>query len=438
MKGASGKRSASPTILIVGGGLAGLAAALHAARGGARVIVLERARNAGGRALTRVNADGVRFNLGPHALYASARARLADLGVEVTGGAPSRYFASEGECIHLLPLTTRSVEETTFLAGREKPDAARTLSLLSQASVDDLAAVSLQDWLDENVETQRVRSLIEAVARLTTLTNDPEKLSAGAFVGQMQAGGVIYPDGGWGAIVAGLRAAAEAAGVVVRTQARVASVVHEPSVHGVHLADGDFVGGDAVILAVAPDTAAGLAPRDPGLARAAEQSVPVETAWVDIALRYMPPGARSYGLAVERPLYFAEHSSWAKLAPGGRAAVVTARFLKSGQRIAREVVRRELEEFADLLAPGWRNALLEARFFPRMRAMEAMPLAARGGLPGRPPVDAPSTPGLFVTGDWVRSRRLLADGVLETAEGAANAALAYVGFRGQRNGTRAR
>lgn len=56
-------------VVVIGAGIAGLAAAIRAAEGGAEVTVLERASHPGGRARTQAR-DGFSINLGPHALYA--------------------------------------------------------------------------------------------------------------------------------------------------------------------------------------------------------------------------------------------------------------------------------------------------------------------------------------------------------------------------------
>lgn len=58
-------------VVVVGGGLAGLAAAATAAGTGASVLVLD-AHRLGGRALTD-EVDGYRFNRGAHALYRGDR-----------------------------------------------------------------------------------------------------------------------------------------------------------------------------------------------------------------------------------------------------------------------------------------------------------------------------------------------------------------------------
>src|SRR5262249_57979689 len=55
-------------VAVVGGGLAGLAAAAYLGRAGRKVTLFERSRSLGGRAATHENG-GFRFNIGPHALY---------------------------------------------------------------------------------------------------------------------------------------------------------------------------------------------------------------------------------------------------------------------------------------------------------------------------------------------------------------------------------
>ncbi|WP_434381527.1 FAD-dependent oxidoreductase [Melittangium boletus] len=66
-------------VLVVGGGLGGLAVAALLAREGRRVVLCEKSRHLGGRAQTTQEAD-YHFNLGPHALF------LAGAAARVLGG----------------------------------------------------------------------------------------------------------------------------------------------------------------------------------------------------------------------------------------------------------------------------------------------------------------------------------------------------------------
>src|SRR5262245_54132659 len=109
---------ATDPIVIVGGGLAGLAAAATAARSGAAVTVFEKAAGPGGRAATQVR-DDVALNQGPHALYrgGAGMAVLRELGVEPRGGVPnaSGGHAVLGGRLHALPGGPVSLLTTSLL-----------------------------------------------------------------------------------------------------------------------------------------------------------------------------------------------------------------------------------------------------------------------------------------------------------------------------------
>ena len=68
-------------VAVIGGGLAGLTAAVYLAKAGRSVILLEKTDQFGGRAQT-TNKNDVLFNLGPHALFSAGTAIkiLTELG----------------------------------------------------------------------------------------------------------------------------------------------------------------------------------------------------------------------------------------------------------------------------------------------------------------------------------------------------------------------
>jgi hypothetical protein len=67
----------------------------------------------------------------------------------------------------------------------------------------------------------------------------------------------------------------------------------------------------------------------------------------------------------------------------------------------------ELEEFLDLLQPGWREVLVKKRPLPNMVVSNALVTAADGGLGGRP--DPRIADNLYIVGDWVGMDGLLSN-----------------------------
>src|SRR5215469_1576606 len=103
-------------IIIVGGGLSGLAAATYAARSGRSVMLFEKASQPGGRAITKLG-HGFSMNRGAHALYYQAEAGevLHELGVAYSGKQPPPYYALAHDKLHILPQTPLALLRTTLL-----------------------------------------------------------------------------------------------------------------------------------------------------------------------------------------------------------------------------------------------------------------------------------------------------------------------------------
>jgi phytoene dehydrogenase-like protein len=416
--------------IVVGGGLAGLGAATLLARGGLRVTLYERSTALGGRAITQDEA-GFRLNLGPHALYrggAGARV-LRRLDVAVPGASPK---ASGGHAVargvaHTLPAGPISLLTTGLLRLPAKLELARLLGTVGRIDPVPLDATTVHDWLARNVRHGEIRDLVAALFRLATYTNDPERMSAGAALRQLQlalAKNVLYVDGGWQTIVDGVRAAAERAGVRFVTGRRVTRVEHDGGVRGVVLDGGERRTAARVVLAVAPDEAAALLDGDTAATVAgwARSAIPVRAASLDVGLAHLPRPRSTFALGIDRPLYLSVHSGVARLAPTGRAMIHVARYLPVGRESDPKGDERELETLLDTVQPGWRKHVLVRRFLPRLTVSNAMAAAATGGTAGRPGPAVPGVPGLFVAGDWVGGEGLLADASLASAARAAELA----------------
>ena len=410
-------------VVVVGGGVAGLAAATYLARGGRKVVVLERASEPGGRARTQ-EREGFHFNEGPHALYRGGLAEsvLRELGVPVRGGVPPTRgsLALRGGTIFKLPVGAGSLLATRLLPFAAKRQIGALLTRLSSIDPAPLAGVPLADWVNETLLHPDARALFRALVRLTTYAAD-DRISAGTALAQLQLAsrhGVIYLDAGWQTLVDGLSASARAAGARILCGRTVSAVEPGPP-HTVRLADGSTFTAPVVLVAAAPAALQTLLPHDCTIASWSDTAIPVRAACLDLALSRLPVPRHRFALGIDDAVYFSVHSLSAALAPPGGALIHVARYLRAGE----SGESASLEAIADLLQPGWRGALVHARFLPAMTVTPWLPTAATAGLAGRPPVAHPTLRGVFLAGDWVGSEGMLVDGALASARRAAALAL---------------
>lgn len=417
MNGSSDRRR----VVVVGGGIAGLAAAAFAGRAGHDVTLLERATGLGGRAATRCE-DGFLLNQGPHALYrrAAGMAVLAELGVAPRGGVPAAAggLAVAGGRLHALPGGTLSMLTTSLLRVGEKLELGRLLAGIGKIDAAALDGTSVSGWLARTLRHAGSRRTVEALVRLTSYVHAPARMSAGAAVRQIQhalAGNVLYLDGGWQQLIDALRARAEAAGVRMRTGVRATGI--EPG-RAVATDDGERLPADVVVLAIPPRDAARLS-GSAALARAVAALTPVPAACLDVCLARLPRPRATFALGIDEPTYFSVHSAAARLAPDGAAMIHVLRYLEPEADREGGDDERSLERVLDLVQPGWRDALVHRRFLPRMIATHALPEAATGGNAGRPPVRLPDVPGVLLAGDWVGADGHIADASLASARAAA-------------------
>lgn len=421
-------------IAVVGGGIAGLTAALFAGRAGLSVIVFERAPEPGGRASTQCE-EGFYFNQGPHALYRAGEGAhvLQELGISYSGApaSPDGSWVLKGEEKHPIPRTPAALEASRLFSEETRREAVELFTGLSQIQSAEWDNTTLREWLDTRIAHEEVRALFEGLLRLSTYCDDSAVQSAGAALAQMIMGqsGVDYLDGGWQSLVESLRSAAEAAGVRIETHSAVERVHCHGSTATIRLANGGTHSVRAVIATLGPSMLARLVNEGSvaSLCRWTGEAVPIYATCLDIALRRLPCTGNQFAIGLDRPLYYSVHTRSAKLAPEGGAVIHLARYLQAGaQNNAREDAR-ELEALLDLLQPGWRDELVVKRFLPRMLVSNAVVAASQGGAGGRPGPTVPEIANLFVAGDWVGPCGMLADASLSSAREAAKKAATWLG-----------
>lgn len=416
-------------VVVVGGGLAGLAAGAYLARAGRQVSVLEKARRPGGRARTR-ERDGYLFNLGPHALFAGGPGAsvLRELGVPFSGATPppARIHLERGEHFYGLPGDVPTLLKSRALSMAEKVTFGRLMTQLPKVEPDSIAALSAQEWVEQLTGSPRLRELLLTLIRVASYVTASRELSAAIALEQLQlvlGENVRYLDGGWQTLVDGLRRQFEGAGGRLESAIGVTTIAEEADGVSLLLAGGHRLAARAAVLAVGPREAQRLLPGNGYLQMVAASAVPVRVAALDIALRRLPRPERAVVFGLDRPIYFSAHSEFAHLAPPAGAVVHLLRYLDSHESDGGER-EQELLDFMDRVQPGWREELVTRRFLREMTVVNW--LAGPGGLATRPGVRLPGSERLFLAGDWVGAEGWLADGSLASGREAAQQLLQHV------------
>lgn len=416
-------RGARPDVAVVGGGLAGLAAATTAARTGARVTLFEAREERGGRARTE-RIEGFSFNQGAHALYRAGAgfSILRELGVQPKGRLPRQRG---GRWVHDGRATPLS--QLRAIGGAQGVRVA--LRMASRRVARAAGDMSMAAWFDGHVD-DGVRPFAEMLARTSGYAVDFAHQHAGETLQQVRRGthGVLYLHGGWSSLVDPLAASATRAGVTISHE-RVARVEASDATVGLSLGSGAEIEAGAVVLAAGGATHADklLGGTSPMVARWAADARPVRATCLDVALRRLPSGRPLTAYGLGEPTYFIDHARTAWVAPDGGALV---HCLWYEPDLVPDIDHRaELEARLDLLEPDWRAEVVDVRFSRRLVVAHDRPQP--GVVPaGRPAVTVDDLPRVFVAGDWLTADGLLADAALSSGRDAGRAAAAATTARG--------
>jgi phytoene dehydrogenase-like protein len=222
-------------ITVIGGGVAGLTAAITCAEEGADVRLFEAHDTLGGRSRS-TDGDYI-ANLGPHAIY---------------GGVLSEWLRARG----LLPPLARPL--LTGVRFHYDGDVHRTppLSLIPpglrlrgrMAPVDQ----SFRSWVTDHSDA-RTADLLSSLAGVYTFHHDPGELSA-AFVWERTQRLLLTPKpparfiiGGWTMLVDALERHARSVGVTITTGERVDTLPDGPTIMALELSDARQFLGDETL-----------------------------------------------------------------------------------------------------------------------------------------------------------------------------------------------
>jgi phytoene dehydrogenase-like protein len=414
------------SVAVVGGGIAGLIAAIALARGGATVTLFERASALGGRATSRVE-EGFVFNQGPHALYNAGKfaESLAAFGVAVTGGPPDfrEAVAIWGNDRHPLPRNFATIAAGAPLNFAERIRMLRLFTMLPHLDLYAWRGRPFSEYAGGL--PARPRALVLALTRLSTYAHAPDALDAAAALAQIQlaAKGVVYIDGGWGALVEGLANVARAAGVDIKLASPVVIINRAAGKWRLGLDAATPFIAEAVVLAAPPAAAAALLPTSALLAAAVREAAPIRAISLDYALRRLPEPNATFALGIDKPLYYSVHSASARLAPTGGALLHASRYLAPEEAADAEKVG-EVTALVSRMQPGFEAEVVASARLIGMPVAYDFPRASAAGRMA--PIALDDAPGVFLAGDWVGESAMLSDASAKSAREAAGYALAHV------------
>lgn len=416
-------------MVVVGGGFAGLAAAVRLGRGGVRVTVLERRPFLGGRAYSFADpVTGDVIDNGPHALmgaYTEALDFLGEIGagdklamqprLHVAMADPTDGLAAIAAPPLPGPLQAPAALLRYRLLGRG--DRLRlvggALRLVARAArrPDALAGVTVAEALVAAGQSPASRARFWDPLAIATLNEDPARAAAAPFAAVMRRAFLSGAAAARFALAAvplsalyttdAERAVADAGGTV-RTGASVATLALDGSrVTGVLLKDGTRLDADAVVLAVPCGALLRLLPsalRALPAFRALEAigTSPIVSVhlWLDRPVAW---GSPFLGLLGTETQWLFDCGPTA--AGGCRLATVTSGAHAWNDLDDAVITGRVLAD-AGAVLPALRRAGVRRSLVIRERHATISLTPAADAV--RPPADTP-IPNLLLAGDWIRT-----------------------------------
>jgi squalene-associated FAD-dependent desaturase len=441
----------SGRVVVIGGGLAGIAAALDLAEAGARVTLLEVRPRLGGAAYS-FERDGLLLDNGQHVFLrccSAYRELLERLGtarltylqprLRIPVLAPGRRTAwlARGSLPAPLHLSGALARYGHLTAG-ERARAGRAALALATVDPDDPRNDErcFAHWLEAHGQSPgAIDALWELISRPTiNLRANETSLAAAAFV--FRTGLLERADAGdIGFARAPLQrihgdAAAETlrrAGVDVRLRCRAELIELGPAGRGVsavHTA-GARLEADAVVLAVPHQRAAALVPagamRDPGQLAALGHSSIINL-YVGYQRRVLDD---EFAAAVRSPVQFVFDRTDASGFAGGQLLAVSLSAADEEIDLPAETLRERYERALSELLPRARGAQIACFHITRER------LATFRSAPGRRalrPGARTGVEGLALAGAWTDTGwPATMEGAVRSGRTAANVALAALG-----------
>jgi len=385
-------------VVIIGGGMAGLATGALLAKQGRRVTVLERGNQPGGRAYTYED-QGYTLNYGPHAMYTPESGILGEvmrrLGRDVPAcgyvDAMHAYWA-DGDRLAVMGAKPHQVLTTRLFSLGERLQVVKIMLAIRSARTDAIApGTTWREWVEGQTGDPAVRRFANALGTINSYTRPAADLDAGWLLAHFQR--TLFAKDSVGYMSGGLRSMynifideLRANGGELITGARVDRLETDDALHGESSTgrivaaitpDARYEAG-AFVCTLPPQDATAIAPEGSALRAEMERWSrldDVRALCMDLGFGRKVRDNLALVFDIERDLYYSVHSyTTPDLAPANGQLLHAMAYLSCEEAADPALLQRRKDELMaglDLHFPGWREAIAVERTLSAVRVVGA-------------------------------------------------------------------
>jgi protoporphyrinogen oxidase len=400
-------------VVVVGGGLAGLAAAFEAARRGHFVTVLEASGTIGGRGTSVVEKE-TPLDAGPHLLNyrGPLHVLLTKASKVAVHGRRLRndqfHHRSGGRWIPLA-LSSKAIRQSEMPAA-QKLELLRLRRTLKKAAIAEPER-RFDDWIAD--QSDELQDELAVWAKMSTwLSPDcgcTMEFHANRALHGLWKRGFLRAEHGWSDMVGRLLSALDKLGVEVRSGAKISALKCDANgkVKKVQVEGGRRIPVDIVILAL-PRKAAVKILQASEIDSPEDENTPLEASLLDLVLkgRFLCEGMM-YD-QINDVVMLNHYRDDANTFRSVISAMATDEVSDDGAAGAGAARIARIEATLDQTASGWRQQIELRR--------QTNSIFIAGALPSqnRPQVDHFAERGILLAGDWLESEHWLADAAVDT------------------------
>jgi len=407
-------------VAIVGGGLAGLAAAAYLSAKGKKVALLERGA-LGGRAVT-LKIKGFNFNFGAHAIYGRDTSVLRtlekelDLHIDWQDFNPNRAKYDLGDNLTDVPANIQGLFRTKVLKGIDKLvftfEILKTMLKMETGSPH----LSIVKWMEKKHVSEDVKEMMLTLASSNFFTREPEKIPSDVFFTYYRRlfttnKPVAYIGGGWQALINEFVKVIEANHGTIYTKAKVEKVtVDEERVTAVHTAEGELTA-DEFIFCIPPKELLKIF-QGTKLDHFVQHYAQYEATYVmvyDIGLKERIDAPYTYIYDKQNNMFITDISYYdTTCVPEGGQLLQATAYLRQEDLGNKEVVEQykaKIEKLYDKHFAGWRDHLVVPRHSQRAVVQEIKWTMNQQAMP----IYTPDYRNLYFAGDWCQGQGQLSE-----------------------------